>query len=260
MWDVTVGAYIFDQDISYREARYIWLPPPLGPDPFGVNLQRALGGDMDAENFGVFWTNDFHLGDAWTLTAGLRYTEEEKTAQIITGGCADNVTFNCSFIDLSGKWDNVTPKLGLQFRVNGTTQMYGFWTKGYRSGGFNFRNAKPNVIPPGPTNEEENNTFEVGLSWDIPIGESLLNLRASHGFRERHPYDDANNQYFDDQRRTNVSASWFSSDEVWKVSLYGTNLEDEANWGNLTSIAGLWTAGPMKPGRQLGVEINYSYE
>ena len=378
-WDVTVGAYIFDQDISYREARYIWLPPPLGPDPFGVNLQRALGGDMDAKNIGLFWANDFHLGDAWTLTAGLRYTEEEKTAQIITGRCADNTNFTCSFDNLSGKWDNVTPKVGVQYRLNDTTQMYGFWTRGYRSGGFNFRNAKPNVIPPGPTNEEENNTFEVGLktdfldgrmrvnvalynndiedmqrelnmpdadvivlqgtinagdvtikgaeidivaaitdgfvlnasygwqdgeydslnplvpameallrgagaigptdvligqdlprlaptnysvglSWDIPIGESLVNLRASHSFRERHPYDDANNQYFDDQRRTNASVSWFSSDEMWNVSLYGTNLEDEANWGNLTSIAGLWTAGPMKQGRELGLEINFHYE
>ena len=32
-----------------------------------------------------------------------------------------------------------------------------------------------------------------------------------------------------------------------------------ANWGNLTSIAGLWTAGPMKKGREIGVEINFRY-
>lgn len=32
-----------------------------------------------------------------------------------------------------------------------------------------------------------------------------------------------------------------------------------ANRGNLTSIAGLWTAGPMKKGREIGVEINFRY-
>ncbi len=378
-WEATIGLYLFDQDVVYREARYIWLPPPLGPAPFGINLQRALGGDMDAKNFGVFWTNDFHVGEALTLTAGLRYTEEEKTASIVTGLCTDNTNFNCQFANLAGEWDNVTPKLGVQYRFNDSTQAYGYWTKGYRSGGFNFRNAKPLIIPPGPTKEEENNTIEVGLktdfadgrvrlnvaafhndikdmqrelnmpdpdvivlqgtinagdvtikgvevdivaavtenfvvnasygwqdgeydslspfvpameallrqagalgpndvligaelprlapsnytvglSWDIPAGDNLFNIRASHSFRESHPYDDANNQFFDDQRRTNASLSWFSSDDKWNVSLYGTNLEDEANWGNLTSIAGLWTAGPMKKGRVLGLEVNLRYE
>ncbi|MDH3619841.1 MAG: TonB-dependent receptor, partial [Gammaproteobacteria bacterium] len=359
-WETTVGFYYFQQDITYREARYIWLPPGLGPQPFGVNLQRALGGDMESKNFGAFWNNDFHMGDSFTLTAGLRYTDERKDAQIITGGCSDNVNFNCSMLDLSGDWDNITPKLGIQFRMTDEAQLYAFWTKGYRSGGFNFRNAKPTVIPPGPTLEEENNTIEiglkadmldgrmrlniaafqnkvddmqrelnvpdpdvivlqgtinagdvtitgaeldfvglitdnfsinasygwqdgeydsvnpafasflgselprlaptnysVGLSWDIPIGSGLINLMANHSFRESHPYDDANLQYFDDQKRTNASINWFSADDTWNVALYGKNLEDEANWGNLTSIAGLWVAGPMKKGRVLGLEINY---
>ncbi len=359
-WDATLGLYYFKQDISYREARYIWLPPPLGPAPFGVNLQRALGGDMEAKNFGAFWTNDFHLNDSWTVTAGLRYTSESKSGGVITGGCSDNATFNCSVTPLSGDWDNITPKLGVQFRMNDDTQLYAFWTKGFRSGGINFRNAKPNVIPPGPTLEEENNTIEigmkadmmdgrmrlniaafhnsiddmqrelnlgdpdvivlqgtinagdvtikgvevdfvgliadnfsinasygwqdgeydtvnpafasflgselprlaptnysVGLSWDIPVGSNMFNFMLNHSYRESHPYDDANLQFFDDQRRTSASLNWFSSDDVWNVSLYGKNLEDEANWGNLTSIAGLWVAGPMKKGRVLGLEINY---
>ena len=359
-WDATLGLYYFEQDITYREARYIWLPPPIGPAPFGVNLQRALGGDMDTENFGVFWNNDFQVSDRVTLTAGLRYTDESKSAQIITGGCSDNVGFNCTFLDLDGDWSNVTPKLGVQFRMTDEAQFYAFWTKGYRSGGFNFRNAKPTVIPPGPTLEEENNTVEiglkadmldgrmrlnvaafqnkvddmqrelnvpdpdvivlqgtinagdvtikgveldfvglitdnfsinasygwqdgeydsvnpafasflgselprlaptnysVGLSLDIPAGSNMFNLMVNHSYRESHPYDDANLQYFDDQRRTNASINWFSADDTWNVSLYGKNLEDEANWGNLTSIAGLWVAGPMKKGRLLGLEINY---
>jgi len=361
-WEATLGLYYFDQDVKYREARYIWLPPPLGPDPFGINLQRALGGDMGSTNFGAFWSNDFHLNDSWTITAGLRYTDESKDARIITGGCDDNETFDCEFLDLSGDWSNITPKLGAQFRVNDDTQIYGFWSKGFRSGGFNFRNAKPNVIPPGPTNEEENNTFEIGLktdlldgrvrinvaafhnsiddmqrelnvpdpdvivlqgtinagdvtikgieadfvalladnfsvnlsygwqdgeydsvnpafaaflgpdlprlaptnyslgfSWDIRLGSGLINVMANHSYREGHPYDDANNQYFEDQRRTNASVNWFSGNDAWNVALYGKNLEDEANWGNLTSIAGLWVAGPMKKGREYGLEINYRY-
>lgn len=379
-WDATFGLYYFRQNIGYREARYIWLPPGVVPPavfPLGLNLQAALGGDMDSKNFGAFWSNDFHLNDAWTITAGLRYTTENKSAQIIIGGCTDNTGFNCTMDDLNGKWDNITPKLGAQFRMSDNTMLYGFWSKGYRSGGFNFRNARPDVIPPGPTREEENNTFEVGLkadfmdgrmrlnvalfqndikdmqrelnipdpqvivlqatinagdvtikgaevdfvalltdnfsvnasfgiqdgkytrldpfvpafeaalraagvlqaneviigpelprlapsnysvgfSWDLPLGGAgLLNVAANHSFRESHPYNDSNSEIFDDQRRTSASINWFSPNEQWNVSFYGKNLENEANWGNLTSIAGLYTAGPMKRGRVIGVEVNF---
>ena len=51
----------------------------------------------------------------------------------------------------------------------------------------------------------------------------------------------------------------FSPGDSWLVSLYGKNLSDAANWGNLTSIAGLWTAGPVQKGRLLGMEVNWRY-
>jgi iron complex outermembrane receptor protein len=380
-WDTTIGLYYFEQDIEYREGRYIWLPPPLGPAPAGINLTVALGGDMQAENWGIFWNNDFYLGDSWVLSAGIRYTDESKKAQIITAPpgnpCRDVVAFDCLFDNLEGDWDNITPKLGAQWNFSESGQVYGFWSKGYRSGGFNFRNARPFLIPPGPTREEENNTYEIGLktdfadgrvrlnvaafhneitdmqrelnlpdpdvivlqatinagdvtiqgvevdlvalltesfsivasaglqdgeydsidpfvpqleaqleqvtgqpvtvigpdlprlapsnyslgfSWDIPAGSiGVFNLAGSYSFREENPYNDANTEVFDDQERIDASLNWYSPENSWQVSLYGKNLGDEANWGNLTSIAGLWTAGPMQKGRLLGLEVNWRY-
>ena len=361
-WEATLGLYYFEQDVAYRESRFINL---------GVPFTRALGGDMNSKNLGLFWNNDIHVGDAWTLTAGLRYTDEEKTAQIITGLCADVVTFACTFDNLKGDWSNVTPKLGAQWHFADNSRLYAYWSKGYRSGGFNFRNAKPNVIPPGPTREEEANTIEVGLkhdfsggrmrfniaafqnkiediqreinvgdpdvivlqatlntgdvtikgveadfvalltdtfsinasygwqdgkytkidplvpqieallpitvvggelprlapsnyslgfSWDIPMGNAgLLNVASNYSFREKHFYDDSNSPtaLFDDQKRWNASVNWFSANENWQASLYGKNLNDQPNWGNLTSIGGLWIAGPMQKGRVIGLEVNF---
>ena len=353
-WDATMGLYFFDQTVNYREGRYIQ-----------IALLRALGGDMDSKNWGVFWNNDYYVNDSFSLSAGVRYTNEEKTASIISGsggGCADVVTFDCDYIDLAGKWDNITPKVGFQWAYNDNSQLYGFWSKGFRSGGFNFRNAKPDVIPPGPTREEENTTIEFGLktdladgrvrmniavfqneiddmqrelnigdpdvvvlqgtinagdvtikgaeidfvglvtdnfsisasygwqdgeydrveadfaaflgpelprlaptnysvgaSWDIPLGSGLVNVSANHSFREGHPYNDSNTEFFEDQKRTNASITYFTADDKWDFSLYGKNLGDEANWGNLTSISGLYTAGPMQKGREIGFEANYRY-
>ncbi|MEO1246674.1 MAG: TonB-dependent receptor [Pseudomonadota bacterium] len=370
-WEATIGLYVFDQEINYREGRSIQ----------GGALLRALGGDMDGSNIGVFWNNDFYLGDEWVISAGVRYTDEEKTARIISApggvGCSDIVNFNCTFQNLEGDWDNVTPKLGVQWNFAEGSQLYGFFSQGYRSGGFNFRNARPDVIPPGPTREEQNNTFEVGLkttfndgrmrfniaafhneiedtqrelnvgdpspagvvvlqatfnagdvtiqgveadfvalltdtfsinlaagwqdsdydridpvvaqieaglglpfpliggdlprlapsnysagfSWDIPAGNlGVFNFAGNYSFRERNAYDDSNLAFFDDQERINLSANWFSPGEQLQLAVYGKNLGDEANWGNLTSIAGLFTAGPMQKGRIVGFELNWRYE
>lgn len=352
-WQATAGLYYFEQNINYREGRYIQ-----------VVVLRALGGDMDAKNVGAFWNNDFQILDDFSMSVGLRYTGEKKSAQIISGvggGCTEVVTFDCTFDSLSGDWTNVTPKIGLQWELGDSGQIYSFWSKGYRSGGFNFRNAKPNVIPPGPTKEEENTTIEigyksdfldgrmrlnaaifhneiegmqrelnigdpdvvvlqgtinagdvtiwgleldfvgmitdnfsvsasyghqegeydkvnpdfasflgpdlprlapnnysVGLSLDLPMsGAGLINLATNYSFREEHPYNDSNTEIFGDQKRLSASANWFLPNDAWQISLYGKNLTDEANWGNLTSIAGLFTAGPMQKGRIYGLEVNY---
>jgi iron complex outermembrane receptor protein len=102
--------------------------------------------------------------------------------------------------------------------------------------------------------------YNVGFSWDIPTGSmGTFNLAGSYSFREENPYNDANTEIFEDQERIDASINWFSPGDSWSVSLYGKNLSDEANWGNLTSIAGLWTAGPMQKGRYLGMEVNWRY-
>jgi iron complex outermembrane receptor protein len=359
-WEATLGLYYFEQDITYNEGRYV-RPTFLPPDP-AVEVTLALGGKMDAENFGIFWNNDIYLGEGFTAQIGIRYTDESKTANIYTAPCFDNVTFDCPTDDLKGDWDNITPKLGFIQELSENARVYGFWSKGFRSGGFNFRNARPDVIPPGPTKEEESNTFELGVkaemadgrvrlntavfhneisdiqrelnvpdpfvvvlqgtinagdvvikgieadvvalitdnfsinaavglqdgryvdvnpdfasflgeelprlapsngafgfSWDISLGASLINLAGQYTVRESNYYNDSNTERFDTQERVNLAANWFSPSDQWRVSLYGKNLTDEANWGNLTSIAGLFTAGPMQRGRIVGLQVDWQY-
>ena len=367
-WDVTLGLYYFTQDISYRESRYIAGgagadfsgPPLMLPFP-GFNL--ALGGDMQHDTWGIFWNNDIRLGETVTLTAGIRYTDEDKDAQIIEGGCPDVETFNCTFSNLNGDWQNLTPKLGADWQFSDSAMLYGFWTQGVRSGGFNFRNARPDIIPPGPTKEETQNTFEVGIksdlfddrlranvavfinkiddmqrelnlpdpqvivlqgtinagdvtikgiefdfvallaesfsidaslgvmdgkydsknpdfaaflgsdlprlapwnyhigaTWDIFLGNlGVITLRGDYGFRDENAYNDSNTEFFDQQRRVRASVNYTSPEDHWRVSLWGKNLKDEANWGNLTSIAGLFTAGPMQKGRDYGLTLTYTF-
>lgn len=171
--DLTLGHYYFHQDIEYLESRYIG----------GGALKFVLGGTMDHTSYGAFFSTDYHLSDKLTVSAGARYTVEDKKASVIdstNGKCTDLVTYTCAgkWIDLERDWTSVTPKLGIDYKVSDDMLAYAFWTKGFRSGGVNFRNAKPNLYSPGPTDAESQNTYEIGLKSDLLDG--LLRLNAAY--------------------------------------------------------------------------------
>jgi iron complex outermembrane receptor protein len=88
-----------------------------------------------------------------------------------------------SFVD-EADWENVDGKLGFQWEPDEDIQVYGFWTSGFRSGGYNFRVA-PATDPgfdesPGPTDPEEVDSFEAGVKYDDPDGRFRINAAAFH--------------------------------------------------------------------------------
>jgi len=185
-WDVTTGLYYFQQDIEYREQRWGGIGLLLGT-PLPVVNTVNLGGDMDHETWGVFASADYTVTDRVTLTAGLRYTKEEKDAKIVNadplaGGtpCVDITYASCTFDALDDSWENLTPKLGVNWQLTDEVMLYGLYTKGFRSGGVNFRNALPSVINPGPTDEEEQDAFELGFKSDLANGRLRLNGALYH--------------------------------------------------------------------------------
>ena len=170
-WEMTLGAYAFSQDIRYRERRVI-------RSAWGV----PFGGDQDHRTGGVFVNNDIELAPDWLLTVGARYTLEEKDVLVATAGNSNCATesHRCEYDFRDGDaWRNVTPRVGLQFWPGAATQLYGNFTKGFRSGGYNLRNTAPGVAP-GPFDEEEQDAFELGLKSEFAEGRVRLNVAAFH--------------------------------------------------------------------------------
>ena len=168
--DVTAGLYYFTQSYSYLERRVL----------AGGAIDSTLGGDVDNTNYAAFAQADYHLNQAWTLTAGGRLTREEKSVQIATffpvtaGSRCDFATGVCAFnfpgpafpgAPGSETWDHFTPKLGVQWRPDDNMLVYGHWTRGVRSGGYNIRNTSF-VVPPGPYGPELQDAFEIGMKSD----------------------------------------------------------------------------------------------
>lgn len=167
--DITAGFYYFTQDIEYQETRNI---------AFGT-VNFFGGGIQDHETYGVFTQGDFDLTDDLTFTAGIRYTEEKKDVQVATlifnTMPCDVIDRTCPFdFDDDDSWNNVTPKVGLQWRAGDDVLVYAHWTRGFRSGGYNFRNTSA-VFNPGPFDEEKLDSFEIGGKADFADGRVRIN-------------------------------------------------------------------------------------
>ena len=197
-FDLTVGGFWFDQSIAYTEIRDL---PPVTPATF------YGGGAQDHEVLGVFAAGQLYLTDALSLIAGIRWSEETKDVAItyvrprpecsvVDGTCPttgtnpivlDPVTGapteNNGFADRNS-WSNWSPKIGLQYEF-GDGQVYAHWTRGYRSGGYNFRITNANAFEAVANangafffDEEKVDNYEIGGKFQTANSEFTLNVAA----------------------------------------------------------------------------------
>ena len=155
---LTLGVYYFEQDITYNEDREL----------LGGAIFLNGGGVQNQSTQAVFGQIDFDVSDTFTLNLGARYTYEDKDAVISTLSlngveCDPRRSGDCSedFKD-TASWNNFTPKLGFTWAATQDLNVYGHWTRGVRSGGYNFRNSNQ-AIPPGPFDEEIIDALEIGF-------------------------------------------------------------------------------------------------
>ena len=187
--DVTTGLFYFNQEIAYTERRNL---------PTVTAAQFNGGGAQDHTVYGIFGQMDYALTEKLTGIVGLRYGYEEKDADItyvrprpncsvVSGTCPTTGTNPFVPGEPNGfsdkdDWTNWTPKLGLQYAYDDNTQFYGTYTKGFRSGGYNFRItnalAFEALFPPTGSrafDEEEVDSFEIGMKHDTQDGRGQLN-------------------------------------------------------------------------------------
>ncbi|MEX1668390.1 TonB-dependent receptor [Zhongshania guokunii] len=171
-FDVTSGLYYFTQSLMYVEERI------LG----GGSVVRGGGGEGDTDVLGVFNSVDWHLNEKLTLNLGLRYTEEKKDASIGTiragGGSYASRDFTADF-ENDESWYDLSPRIGFQYFMSDDVNFYGAFSRGFRSGGYNFRSTVPGA-PPGPFDSEEQDSFEIGMKSKFLDGRAQLNAAVFH--------------------------------------------------------------------------------
>ena len=132
----------------------------------------------DLESIGVFGQTTVAFNDYFSLTAGLRYTEDDKEIGVREASCTA-ATFNvddCTFITFGSStnvenkdsWGSVSGKISLEYRANDDLFLFASYARGYRSGGLNDRpltrgGTAANNFGVVPFDEETLDVYEVGL-------------------------------------------------------------------------------------------------
>lgn len=146
-----------------------------------LNLQfGTTNGDVDTESYAAYGEGTYAFSDQLSLTVGLRYTSEEKTADVLNQGYA-NATFTnpiatvADFND-SVSFHNLSPKVSLDYKVSDDVMVYGLVSRGFKSGGFNIR-ANTTAVPASgrPFDDESVTSFEVGTKSAFYDGTFYLN-------------------------------------------------------------------------------------
>lgn len=180
-FDYIAGITYFDGELDAFQAFHgadRAVGPPI-PDNVAVSRNEFQASQTDSK--AIFGQIDWHLSEQFTLTAGLRYTDESREgskAQIVGEVYTSNlaaapVPCNVPFIPLSactngdgtpvtGEIDdqNTSYNVSLQYMPSEDHRFYVTGATGFKSGGFDLRGAgNPNNFVFG---EEETTNFEIG--------------------------------------------------------------------------------------------------
>lgn len=135
----------------------------------GVLADRIL--DNKTKTWAAYLQGDLSLTDQLTLTAGIRWTDEEKKIGFRdnqpVGDATDLTSANMvAFgIPLRETQKLATPRLALQYALDDDLNFYVSATRGFKSGGWNARGTAPQLLTPfGP---EKVWSYEGGMRWDV---------------------------------------------------------------------------------------------
>jgi len=129
---------------------------------------------LDTQSWAVFGQMEYDLSNALTLVTGLRYTDEKRDFDYMRDPTyyGESLTVKDSLSE-----DALTGRLGLDYRPDANTLIYGSLSTGHRSGGYSASyNNKPEAFE--PVTKEEVTNLEVGWKKVFANNRARLNAAA----------------------------------------------------------------------------------
>lgn len=159
------------------------------PIPFGALLALNPGdaipvsGTVKTTSYALFGSLDYDLTNKATLNLGARYTQDRKSMRYdIDGTNSGTMAFATLINYTDSRTDSMlTPTAGITYALDQDTRLYGKYSTGYKSGGWNLDYLTVSQI----ANGFEFNKETVG-SYELGIKGAALDHRLSYDFAAFH--------------------------------------------------------------------------
>ncbi|MEP1143232.1 MAG: TonB-dependent receptor [Henriciella sp.] len=163
-------------------------PPPCMTDPLfgapggtgnpiniGLDLDFDVFNQISTQSYAAFGQLGYDISETLSLTGGLRYTNEDKEYTI------EHLRVNAGvpiipFQVVSDSWDAVSGKVGIDYKPNEDTLVYGSVSTGFKSGGFNGRPTAQGELQ--SFDPETVTNYEIGLKSTFLDGIVRTNIAA----------------------------------------------------------------------------------
>jgi len=262
-----VGAFYQTREIEFNTAEQAFNVAVA----FGAATGGGIGFDYqrehftDTEAFSLFASFDYDLSEDLTLTAGIRYTDENKQNDIsipfinpiIAGldldgdGQPNFVSSGFQSDEIEFEDDDFSPEASLTYRLNDNVNLFAAFKTGFKSGGID-TSALPGVSLAGIGNQNidpaTGETFDAAATAGL-IFDSETTIGGEFGFKS---------ELADRALRLNATAYYYVFDDLQVQQFDGvavqfitfnagelTTFGLDVDWTWLTPVNGLSLSGAM---------------
>lgn len=176
------GVYWLKEKVGSHQESYnddltanLVLPPLWNGD---YTFTRFIDDNLETTSKAIFGNVSYAVTDALRLSAGVRYTEEEKEYDRFTYVTSNSpfLVSSYGFAPPAGKWEDTSIMLSADYQLSDDAMVYARYAQGFKSGGFNGRaNSVKESTAYAP---ETADTFEVGAKTQYWDNRLRLNLAA----------------------------------------------------------------------------------
>jgi iron complex outermembrane recepter protein len=169
-----------------------------------LGLTSLTKGSVETDSIAVYVDTTWSLTDRLNLNVGARWNEDDKEARVFVAQYRGVLAPNATLFDERNvpagftllavqtnytndrSFSNVSPRLGMDFRLNDDLMLYFSYAEGFKSGGFDMRgNQLANPTTVNGYDSETADNFEVGMKSTWFDDTLRLNLTAFYT-----PYED----------------------------------------------------------------------
>jgi iron complex outermembrane receptor protein len=193
----------------------------------------------NTDSYAVFAEGTWHFTNSWSLIAGIRYSNDDKTYR---NECTEGVANSCivdsappgPIVNLKKSFDDFTPRLALNYQFRENLLGYAQYSRGFQAGGFQtlcFGNLKGGAdgCARNIFNPETVDSIEVGAKSEMFNRTLQVNTAIFYAM------------YKDLQDSLVGAAGNFPTANVGDVDVYG--LELEVNWRPIDGLHVFATLG-----------------